>query len=148
MQDKGPNARADIHVTLEELCLGTKRTLNINRNVYCQGCSGTGAKGGKLKTCPKCHGRGVVMENVQVGFGMQMQMQTHCNKCGGKGKTMAAKCPKCRGARLVNDNTHINIDIERGMSNGDTILLQREGEQVPDLIRGDLIFTVKQKKHH
>ena len=34
------------------------------------------------------------------------------------------------------------------MGNGDTIVMEREGEQVPDMVRGDLIFTVKQLKHH
>lgn len=44
--------------------IGSKRTLNINRNIYCGDCRGTGAKDGKLKVCPKCQGRGVVMQNV------------------------------------------------------------------------------------
>lgn len=48
-RQKGPNARADIAVTLEDLYLGTKRTLQINRNIYCGKCGGTGAKDGKLK---------------------------------------------------------------------------------------------------
>lgn len=33
------------------------------------------------------------------------------------------------------------------MSNGDTIIMEKEAEQVPDLARGDLIFTLKQKSH-
>jgi len=60
-RQKGPNARADISVTLEDLYMGTRRTLHINRNIYCKVCAGTGAKDGKLKTCPKCQGQGVVM---------------------------------------------------------------------------------------
>lgn len=113
---KGPNARADIQVSLEELYAGTRRKLNINRNVYCNECRGTGARGGKLKVCPKCQGRGVVVQNVQVGFGMQMQMNTHCDRCGGKGKTMEAACPHCRGRRLVNDQSSVEVDIEHGMA--------------------------------
>ena len=61
---KGPNARADIHVSLEEMYAGATRQLIINRNVYCSQCSGTGSADGKLKTCSKCKGRGVVMQNV------------------------------------------------------------------------------------
>lgn len=87
------------------------------------------------------------MQNVQVGFGMQMQMQTQCPKCGGKGNTMAQKCPHCHGKRLVNDNKQVEVDIDRGMANGDTIVLEKEAEQVPDLAKGDLIFTIKQKPH-
>ena len=43
---KGPSARADIRVTLEEMYTGTQRRLNINRNIYCGDCRGTGAKDG------------------------------------------------------------------------------------------------------
>ena len=56
---------------------------------------------------------------------------------------MAAKCKHCKGKRLVNDNKQIVIDIEKGMEVGDTVIFQREAEQVPDLARGDLIFTIK-----
>lgn len=76
-----------------------------------------------------------------------MQMNTHCDRCGGKGKTMEAACPHCRGRRLVHDQSSIDVDIERGMAQGDTIVMEREGEQVPDMVRGDLIFTIKQHKH-
>lgn len=60
---------------------------------------------------------------------------------------MAAKCGTCKGRRLVNDNSEVTLEIEKGMANGDHILKEREGEQVPDLARGDLIFTLKQKPH-
>jgi DnaJ-class molecular chaperone len=84
-RQKGPSARADVWVTLEELYLGANRDMSRARNIYCQKCRGTGAKDGKTKVCPKCNGQGVVMQKVQVGFGMQMQMQTHCDRCGGRG---------------------------------------------------------------
>ena len=60
---------------------------------------------------------------------------------------MAAKCPHCHGRRLVNDNKMIELTVERGMAAGDTIVLEKEAEQVPDLAKGDLIFTVRQRKH-
>jgi hypothetical protein len=31
------------------------------------------------------------------------------------------------------------------MKDGDEVLFEREAEQIPDMIQGDLIFTVKQK---
>ena len=60
---------------------------------------------------------------------------------------MAAKCPHCKAKRVVSDTKQITIDLEKGMANGDTIIMEREAEQVPDLTRGDLIFTIKQKAH-
>jgi len=60
---------------------------------------------------------------------------------------MAQKCYKCSGRRLINENKIVDIDIEKGMAGGDTILMEREGEQVPDMAKGDLMFTIKQKGH-
>ncbi len=48
-RQKGPSARADVWVTLEELYSGTQRDMSIARNVYCPKCRGTGAKDGKVK---------------------------------------------------------------------------------------------------
>ena len=56
---------------------------------------------------------------------------------------MAAKCGHCHGLRVVNDDKHISFQIEKGMKNGDTVIIHEEAEQVPDQQRGDLIFTMK-----
>jgi len=61
---------------------------------------------------------------------------------------MAENCPKCRGKRLINESKMLEITIERGVANGDTILFEKDGEQVPDLARGDLLFTIKQRPHN
>ena len=70
-------------------------------------------------------------------------MQTECPKCRGKGKTMKAKCKHCKGKRVVNDDKHITFKVDRGMKHLDTVVIQKEAEQVPDAQRGDLIFTMK-----
>jgi len=41
---------------------------------------------------------------------------------------MEQKCKKCSGRRLINENKVVDIDIEKGMAGGDTILMEREGE--------------------
>lgn len=121
--------------------------MKISRNIYCNECRGSGAKDGKFNTCPVCKGQGVTMQRVTMGFGMQMNMQAPCNKCRGKGKTMAKKCSHCRGGRLVKDDKNIEVTIEKGMANGDHIVIEKEAEQVPDMARGDLIFIIKQQSH-
>ena len=67
---KGPNARAEVKVTLEEMYNGGTHHMDIKRNIYCSQCRGTGAKDGKTTTCNKCQGKGVVMQRVTMGFGM------------------------------------------------------------------------------
>jgi DnaJ-class molecular chaperone len=58
---KTHDAHAEVEVTLEEIYFGTSRDLSIRRNVICSKCRGTGAKGGKTKTCSRCHGRGQIV---------------------------------------------------------------------------------------
>lgn len=45
----------------------------------------------------------------------------------------------------MSEKVQIDVDIDQGIANGDTIVREKEGEQVPDMVRGDLIFTIKQK---
>ena len=88
-----------------------------------------------------------MMQKIQVGFGMQMQMQTACDRCGGRGQITAANCPHCQGRKVVNDVKTLNVQVERGMKDGDEVVFEREAEQIPDMIPGDLIYTIKQKQH-
>ena len=82
------------------------------------------------------------MQDVSMGF-MKMQMQQPCNKCGGKGKTMKKKCPTCKANRLVSESKTFEVDVEPGMKNSDTIVFERQGEQVPDQIQGDITFVIQ-----
>lgn len=34
------------------------------------------------------------------------------------------------------------------MKDGDEVRFEREGEQIPDMIQGDLIFTIKQRPNN
>ena len=59
---------------------------------------------------------------------MQMQMQVPCDKCGGKGSMTSANCGHCKGRKVVNDQKELHIVVEKGMSDGDTIVFDREAE--------------------
>ena len=75
MQQKGPDAKAEMMITLEEFYNGVDKDITIQRNIVCKQCKGTGAKDGKTKTCPECKGQGVSLQAVNMGgFNMQMQV--------------------------------------------------------------------------
>lgn len=65
---KGPENKLDFKVTLEDLYNGVKKDFTVKRNVYCQECKGSGAEGGKTKTCQKCNGQGSVRVTQNMGF--------------------------------------------------------------------------------
>jgi len=144
---RGQNARVDIPVQLEDLYNGSVKEMSIQKNVICNKCHGTGGKLGKTKQCHTCRGRGVVMQDVNTGMGFTFQMQNTCHQCQGKGIIFSETCESCRGRRVIKEDKKLRIEIERGMRDGQNIVFERESEQHPDMIPGDLIVTLKQTPH-
>lgn len=147
-RQRGPDAAVDMPVTLEELYNGAQKQAQFSRNVICRKCRGTGAKDGKTTTCPTCGGAGVVMVQQRMGPGFTVQMQQPCPACGGRGKTAAHKCPYCHGDKVVKEDKVLTAEIERGMPSTHQIVFERESEQRPGMIPGDVIFRLHQVPHN
>jgi DnaJ-class molecular chaperone len=45
------------------------------------------------------------------------------------------------------DNTHVDIEIEKGMSDGDEIVIERMAEQRPGIVPGNVIVRLRQQPH-
>ncbi|KAJ8574508.1 hypothetical protein ON010_g4701 [Phytophthora cinnamomi] len=138
----------DMAVTLEELYNGAQKQAQFSRNVICRKCRGTGAKGGKTTTCKTCGGSGHVLVEQKMGPGFTVQMQQPCPKCGGKGKTFKHACPFCHGNKVVKEDKVLTADIERGMPSSHQIVFERESEQRPGMVPGDVIFRLHQVPHN
>ena len=82
-----------------------------------------------------------------MGF-MQIQMQQPCDRCRGKGRTNEKDCGSCRGRKVVMEKKELVLDIVKGMANGEKIIYERQGEQVPDMLQGDIIMVLKQQPHN
>ena len=144
---RGPSSKLEVPVTLEELYSGGERFLTISRDVICDKCKGTGAKDGKVKQCPTCSGQGVVLEQINVGH-MRMQMQKTCPKCRGQGVISAHKCEKCKGKKVHPETKTLHVKIEPGMQNEEKIVFEKDAQQQPGVIPGDVIVILKQQKHN
>ena len=146
-RQRGQNMHADHDVTLEELYLGATKNIHLNKNVICPKCRGNGAKGGKTKKCPHCNGQGhkVVLQQIAPGFNVQMQVP--CDHCSGKGQIAASKCPHCNGNRVVPESKDLPLIIERGMPDGYDIIFEKEAEQAPQVIPGDVIIKLRTRMH-
>ena len=147
-KQRGQNAQVDLEVDLAELYNGATKNLSIQKNVVCKTCHGTGGKLGQTQQCPKCRGRGQVVEQMNTGMGFTFQVQNTCNRCSGKGIVFKETCPFCKGKRVHKEDKTLNIVIEKGMRNKEKIVFQREAEQHPDLTPGDLIVILNQKPHY
>lgn len=135
-------------MTLNELFLGNTVEIEINKQIICPICRGSGAKSHKhIKDCPTCRGSGVQIIRQQFAPGIYQQMQTTCTSCGGKGKIISENCPICQGQKVKRGSHQITLYIERGMSGGSLIQFEGESDQYPDMQAGDVVFVLKQKPH-
>jgi len=88
--------------------------------------------------CMTCDGRGVVMQQVRAGPGMIMQTQRPCPKCGGQGVDFT---------NMKKTMKKVNVNIPHGVKHADKIKISGEGHSLPQMERGDIIISVRVKKH-
>lgn len=127
--NKGDDISVELSVTLEDLYNSGTQQANLERRVVCRGCS-------KRPDSPKCRGcnrcpNEIKMVNQQVGPGMIIQQQ----------QEVASK-EKCK-----HEDTSIDVNIEKGMRDGETLTFERMAEQRPGMLPGSVIFTLKARKH-
>jgi len=87
--------------------------------------------------CTPCNGQGSVRQLVRQGP-MMLQTQRKCDQCKGRG----FKLPDEK--EIQKSGT---VHIPHGIKNGGKITLSGEGHNVPGATTGDVIFTVRLKKH-
>jgi DnaJ homolog subfamily A member 2 len=116
------------------------------RHLLARGNDRTGGKANaKPKKCPACSGTGV---KVQLNMFNQFT-QVVCGDCGGSGKKILAKdrCKKCKGEKLTEEKKPLEFWVEKGMSDGEQIVLKGEADQEPGKETGDVIFVLDQTEH-
>jgi len=149
-QRKGEDIHQQLPVELDELYNGKTRSLKLMKNVICSDCQGKGGKNpGAVKKCELCRGTGVKTSYRQIGPGMVQQLQHRCPECSGEGEIIREKdkCKTCKGKKVVHQEKTLEVFIERGMRDKQTIIFRREGDQEPDVIPGDIILILQQKDH-
>ncbi|MCK4428737.1 MAG: molecular chaperone DnaJ, partial [Candidatus Aenigmarchaeota archaeon] len=124
---QGSDLRYDMDISLEQAFAGLTTKIEIPVHVNCKSCNGTGAKGGKLETCPNCNGSGQVKRIQRTPFG-QMAFVTTCGNCGGSGKTMKEKCARCDGTGRVKQEKKIEIKIPKGVDEESYLRVAGQGE--------------------
>jgi len=134
----------DITVEFNEAIFGCKKELKYKYKKACKSCKGTGAKNGKLSTCPTCDGQGQI--HMRQGF---MTFAQTCPKCHGTGQSIKDKCNDCHGKGYEEIKDSFTVDIPEGIDNGNRIRVGGKGNIAPNGSRGDLYIqiSVKEDKH-
>jgi molecular chaperone DnaJ len=121
---RGSDLRYDLEISFLESASGAEPTIQIPRQETCETCKGTGAAAGSSPTvCSMCRGQGQVRR--QQGF---FTLAVTCPQCRGAGRTISKPCQGCNGAGRVTQERKIKVKIPGGISNGQQLRLQNEGE--------------------
>lgn len=141
---RGPDMRAHIPVTLEEVATGTKKTLKVRVNDVCDTCNGSGAEPGTQPVrCPTCNGAGEV-RRVQRSFLGQMMTVQPCPQCRGEGQIIESPCRTCDGEGVRPVEKTIEVNVPPGVSTGDYVTLRAQGHAAPrGGARGDILAVLE-----
>jgi len=144
-RQRGSDMLYETTVSLEDVLNGKRMELDLQKNVDCPDCNGSGCFPGTSKTkCSDCNGQGQVRISRNMGFSTFVTVQP-CRKCSGQGMMIEKPCKKCRSGK-VKGTKHISFGLPAGIDNGDYVI-SGEGESVPDGINGDLIIRVNVQPH-
>lgn len=152
MRDQGPKKARTIHhvhkVNLEDIYRGKVSKLALQKSVICSGCDGRGGKEGAVKSCTGCNGSGMKTMMRQMGPMIQ-RFQTVCPDCNGEGEIIRDKdrCKRCNGKKTIVERKVLHVHVDKGVKNGHKIEFRGEGDQMPGVLPGDVVFEIEQKPH-
>ncbi|KAJ6000478.1 Mitochondrial protein import protein mas5 [Penicillium waksmanii] len=152
MRDTGPKKARTIHhvhkVNLEDIYRGKVSKLALQKSVICSGCDGRGGKEGAVKECSGCNGSGMKTMMRQMGPMIQ-RFQTVCPDCNGEGEIIRDKdrCKKCNGKKTIVERKVLHVHVDKGVRDGHKIEFRGEGDQMPGVLPGDVVFEIEQKPH-
>lgn len=106
----GTNCEAKLNLDIDDFYFKGIKSVAFLKNVRCSVCDGEGGTG--VKTCPYCHGTGMVTESRRQG-NMFFQSSHPCSYCGGRGKMVDKKCPSCSGTGFIGKLWKEDIDLGR-----------------------------------
>jgi len=145
---RGADLQTNVQIKFEEAVFGTQRDIQIQSNETCETCKGTGAKPGTTaESCKHCGGSGQERVQQQTMFGTMTSVRT-CGICRGEGKVIRDPCTACRGTGKVRASKTLQVNIPKGIDNGQSIRLSGKGEAGDKGgTAGDLLITVVIQPH-
>jgi molecular chaperone DnaJ len=141
---RGADLEYRLNLEFMEAIAGSKKTIQIPKNVSCEDCSGSGASPGtSAETCGQCGGAGKVYQ--QQAF---FRFETACGACQGRGKIIRKPCKACRGQGLVRETETLDVTIPAGVDSGQRLRVSGKGEAgQPGAPAGDLYVSMRVRGH-
>ena len=123
----GPDLRADLILTLEEVLSGVDRSVEVDREEVCDVCNGTGGEGsGAVEPCRDCRGTGTVQQVRESILGSFVRTGP-CPRCRGTGRIIKKPCRRCQGHGRVRRTRNLSVHVPPGVDNGTRLRVQGQG---------------------
>lgn len=139
-----------VNVSLNNLYNCTTIKINLNKQIKCPSCRGTGGLyENSIIRCDKCNGKGKIMRVIQVGPGMIQQSFHMCDICNGRGDRAKVNeiCKSCEGKRIIKKQKQIEVTLGNGIKHGEKIVIHGEADEHPDCVQtGDLVLVINELK--
>jgi molecular chaperone DnaJ len=124
---RGGDLQAVVEIDLAEAFTGATVTVPLQVALPCERCGARGAEPGTgTRTCSTCSGNGVVRTVSQNIFGQFVQ-QRACPECDGAGEVLEEPCRDCRGDGRVVTHHQIEVDVPKGIHDGQQIRVRGGG---------------------
>lgn len=121
---KGEDVTYAVEVDLEDAIFGRTMQVDLQRDVVCSSCNGSGSQPGTSpRTCPTCMGRGSISQGKSF-----MQFAQACPTCRGTGSINPNPCRTCNGRGTAPKADRINVKIPAGVDNGSKVRVAGMGE--------------------
>ena len=145
----------ELNCTLNDAFKGKKYRVQFDRNAPCATCTGSGVQEGHTResasvTCGACDGAGQTVRAQRTLFGMQ-RVQATCESCGGAGAVLdpSLLCGTCDGQGFERERHALEVDVPRGVEEGETIVMSEAGDFDAQTGRSaDVIFVARVREHH
>jgi len=125
---QGQNIQVDLEISFKEMVAGVEKEIKLYKGVVCHRCQGSGGDPGSgRETCPTCQGAGQIKKTTRSFFGVFSQV-SECPQCEGSGQIFRKKCSACGGDGRVKEENRIQIPIPAGIEDGQTLVLEGQGE--------------------
>ncbi len=145
---RGGDIQKSVTIDFEEAAFGTKKEIEVTKDIKCETCNGTGAKEGiSKKTCQRCNGSGEVITTSRTPFGT-FQSSAVCPECNGKGSIIETPCPECNGRGKNRKTVKLSVSIPAGVDNDSIVTLRGQGEAGENGgPAGDLYIVIRVRPH-
>lgn len=132
---------ASLEIDLRLAATGGIKKIEIEHDVSCKACDGTGSATKSRSDCKKCGGQGSLTETRKMGH-MHISQTTICPDCKGAGDVPEIACAKCNGAGEETKTEALELTIPAGVATHHILRAAGMGRH-----GGDLKILIIVKEH-